>query len=224
MGPSSCMDEQTRPQLATATCLDKPDIFTDVSRLIPDAVIDIRYFSADNFVGTRVDGYHAALAWLTRPSADALAEVAMRARREGLRLKLFDCYRPARAVAHFARWAEDLEDTRTKPAYYPDLEKKALFTEGYIAARSGHSRGSTLDLTLIEADSGRELDMGTPFDLFSRASWPGSEDVPAQARSNRRLLAELMAAQGFEPFFMEWWHFTLKAEPFPETYFDFPIE
>lgn len=224
MSPSPRHEEQTAPQLATETCQDKPEIFTDVSRIIPDAVLDLRYFSADNFVGSQVDGYHAAFAWLTRPSADALAEVALRARHEGFRLKLFDCYRPARAVAHFARWAEDLADTRTKPAYYPDLDKSALFTEGYIAARSGHSRGSTLDLTLIEAESGRELDMGTPFDLFSRTSWPGSEDVSASARSNRRLLAGLMAAQGFEPFFMEWWHFTLKAEPFPETYFDFPIE
>lgn len=224
MDQSSLKGETSRPQLAALTRQDKPDIFTDVGQFIPDAVLDIRYFGADNFVGTRVDGYHAALAWLTRPAADALCEVALHARREGLRLKLFDCYRPARAVAHFARWAEDLEDTRTKPAYYPDLEKKALFAEGYIAARSGHSRGSTLDLTLVEAGSGRELDMGTPFDLFSRTSWPDSEDVGASAISNRRLLAELMAAQGFEPFFMEWWHFTLKKEPFPETYFDFPIE
>lgn len=224
MGQSSQKEEQSRPQLATETCGDKPDIFTDVTRLVPDAVLDIRYFGPDNFVGVPIDGYHSPLAWLTHPAADALAEVALQARREGFRLKLFDCYRPARAVAHFARWADDLDDTRTKAAYYPDMEKRALFAEGYIAARSGHSRGSTLDLTLVEVGSGQDLDMGTPFDLFSRASWPDSEDVSADARHNRRLLAALMAAQGFEPFFMEWWHFTLKTEPFPETYFDFPIE
>ncbi|MGR7996738.1 M15 family metallopeptidase [Xanthobacter sp. ZOL 2024] len=202
----------------------RPDSFVDVSTLVPDAVLDVRYAGTHNFVGTPVDGYGAARCLLTRPAAEALAQVAESARAQGYRVKLFDCYRPARAVAHFARWAADLADTHTKGEYYPDLDKGDLFTLGYIAARSGHSRGSTLDLTLVEAASGAELDMGTPFDLFSDLSWPGSDAVTEVQKANRQRLAQLMSGHGFQPFDKEWWHFTLANELFPDTYFDFPID
>ncbi|MEP9349090.1 M15 family metallopeptidase [Xanthobacter sp. KR7-225] len=202
---------------------DRPASFVDVGQTVPGVILDVRYFGADNFVGTRVDGYEAPRCFLTRPAAEALAQVAEDARRQGYGLKLFDCYRPARAVAHFARWAADLADESTKPAYYPDIAKSELFKEGYIAARSGHSRGSTLDLTLVHATSGAEVDMGTAFDLFSPRSWPGSEAVTAVQKANRTRLADLMKRHGFVPFAKEWWHFTLKDEPFPSTYFDFPI-
>lgn len=212
------------PSLAADPRTDRPDLFVDVTDVVPDAVLDVRYAGLENFVGAPVDGYGAARCLLTRPAAEALAGVARDAHTDGLKLKLFDCYRPARAVAHFARWAADLSDTRTKATYYPDLDKGQLFALGYIAERSGHSRGSTLDLTLVEAATGRELDMGTPFDLFSTLSWPGSDAVTPQQKANRALLARLMEAHRFKPFAQEWWHFTLADEPFPDTYFDFPIE
>lgn len=232
--PSFLMDRLVKPAalaltiaglpLAVDARADRPALFVDVAALVPGAIFDVRYFGADNFVGTRVDGYGAARCLLTRPAAEALAQVARAARDKGFGLRIFDCYRPARAVAHFARWAADLSDETTKPAYYPDVAKADLFAEGYIAARSGHSRGSTLDLTLFDLASGRDVDMGTPFDLFSPRSWPASPFVTAAQRANREQLAALMAGQGFQPFDKEWWHFTLTGEPFPDTYFDFPIE
>ncbi|MFG1392821.1 M15 family metallopeptidase [Xanthobacter agilis] len=212
------------PAVGVAAPAARPEVFVDVKDLLPDVVLDVRYAGSRNFVGAPVDGYGAARCLLTRPAAEALAGVARDAQARGLKLKLFDCYRPARAVAHFARWAADLSDTRTKATYYPDLDKGQLFALGYIAARSGHSRGSTLDLTMVEAETGAELDMGTPFDLFSTLSWPDSDAVTAEQKANRRLLARLMAEHSFKPFAQEWWHFTLADEPFPATYFDFPIE
>ncbi|TCT02705.1 M15 family metallopeptidase [Aquabacter spiritensis] len=200
-----------------------PAGFVDVAQIVPSAQFDVRYYGTDNFVGARVEGYDAPRCFLTEAAARALAKVAADAGQQNLRLRIFDCYRPARAVAHFGRWAADLSDQRTKPAYYPDVDKGDLFKEGYIAARSGHSRGSTLDLTLIDASTGSDLDMGTPFDLFGMRSWPDSPDVTAAQRTNRDRLAALMMRNGFKPFDKEWWHFTLRDEPFPDTYFDFPI-
>ena len=139
----------------------------------------------------------------------------------GLVLKAFDCYRPTRAVANFVRWARDLSDTAGKREFYPDVDKSTLFRDGYISSRSGHSRGSTIDLTLARAD-GHELDMGTPFDFFSTRSWP-SANVSAEAKANRAVLASAMRRRGFRPYDKEWWHFTLSHEPFPDTYFDFPV-
>ncbi|MEP9378197.1 M15 family metallopeptidase [Aquabacter sp. CN5-332] len=207
----------------TPTLSEIPSAFVDVAQVVPDAQFDVRYFTTDNFVGARVDGYEAHRCFLTLPAAQALRAVAEEAARNALRLLIFDCYRPARAVAHFARWAADLSDEKTKLAYYPDVEKRDLFAEGYIAEHSGHSRGSTLDLTLVNAASGRQLDMGTPFDLFGPRSWPSAPDVTPEQRANRRMLAGLMERNGFKGFDKEWWHFTLKNEPFPDTYFDFPI-
>jgi zinc D-Ala-D-Ala dipeptidase len=141
----------------------------------------------------------------------------------GLGLKVFDCYRPARAVAHFVRWARDVSDQARKAEFYPEVDKRNLFKEGYIAARSGHSRGSTVDLTLVRLSDNRALDMGSPFDFFGTRSWPADRSVAMDARANRRLLAAAMMRRGFRPYNKEWWHFTLANEPFPNTYFDFPV-
>ena len=141
----------------------------------------------------------------------------------GLTIKVFDCYRPERAVAHFVRWARNLGDVKMKPEFYPHVDKSTLFRDGYIAARSGHSRGSTADLTLARRADGKELDMGTPFDFFSPRSWPSDNSVSAEAQANRALLAQAMQKRGFRPYDKEWWHFTLRHEPYPETYFNFPV-
>jgi D-alanyl-D-alanine dipeptidase len=186
--------------------------------------VDVKYYTGDNFVGARVDGYLAPKVILTVEAATALKAVQAYLAPFGLSLKLFDGYRPQRAVDHFVRWAEDLDDTRTKAAHYPDVEKRNLFNDGYIAARSGHSRGSTIDLTIIDKETGEELDMGTPFDFFGLESWPDHAGFTAQVRANRALLRATMILHGFKPYEAEWWHFTLRNEPYPETYFDFPVE
>lgn len=209
-------------------CADKheqvPDRdFVYLGSHIPGIVTDVRYYSDDNFVGTRVDGYERPVILLSRPAADALAEVQADLRERGLGLKVFDAYRPQKAVDHFVRWAEDPGDTRTKARYYPDLPKDRLFELGYIAERSGHTRGSTVDLTIIELDSGEELDMGSGWDFFGEISHHDSPLVGADATANRNLLREVMIHHGFEPYANEWWHYTLDDEPYPETYFDFDV-
>ncbi len=201
---------------------ERPAAFVDAATLVPGLVVEMRYAGAHNFVGRPIDGYQAPRCLLTRAAATALAEVAHDLAPRGLTLKVFDCYRPARAVANFVRWARDLHDTAGKREFYPDVDKSTLFRDGYIASHSGHSRGSTVDLTL--ARDGQELDMGTPFDFFSVRSWPGSADVSAEARANRALFAAAMRRRGFRPYDREWWHFTLSHEPFPATYFDFPVK
>lgn len=200
-----------------------PDGFIDITAAIPDATLDIRYYGTENFVGRPIDGYEAPRCILTTSAAQALANVQDQLAPFGLGIKVFDCYRPTLAVAHFVRWAADLEDTLRKAEYYPDVDKENLFELGYIAERSGHSRGSTVDLTLIDKATGVELDMGTGFDMFSTFSWPTEPSLTAQQRANRMLLQTIMVANGFKPYDQEWWHFTLVDEPFPETYFDFPI-
>lgn len=197
--------------------------FVNVAEVVPDARFDIRYFTGENFVGVQIDGYEAPRCYLTQPAAEALKAVATQADARGLGLLIFDCYRPARAVAHFARWASDLQDEAHKATYYPDIAKSELFREGYIAERSGHSRGSTLDLTLFDRATGKPLDMGTPFDLFDTRSWTDSPAVTPAQRANRDVLQTLMRQNGFKGFDKEWWHFTLADEPFPDTYFDFPV-
>ena len=201
-----------------------PDGFVSLDEAIPDLVIDLRYATEHNFVGQRVDGYRHLPAILSAPAAAALANVQAALRPFGLGLKVFDAYRPQRAVDHFVRWGKDLDDQRTKPDYYPDVEKDNLFKEGYIASRSSHSRGSTVDVTLVYRDGEgvvRELDMGSRFDFFGPVSWPASRAVAPRHRANRALLQRLMSAQGFVPYAQEWWHFTLGGEPYPDTYFDF---
>lgn len=202
---------------------ERADGFVDAARTVPGLAVEMRYAGAHNFVGRRVDGYEAPVCLLTREAAEALAGVQAEFAASGLGLKVFDCYRPQRAVADFARWAADLSDQSTKAEFYPNVDKTRLFELGYIAERSGHSRGSTLDLTLIDLATGAEVDMGSPFDLFDTRSWPSDETVSATARANRAMLADVMRRHGFRPLREEWWHFTLDGEPHPDTYFDFVV-
>lgn len=174
-----------------------PDGFCYVEEQVPGAVFDVRYFGKNNFVGERVDGYKRSKVILTIEASRALAKVQHDLAPFGLGVKIFDGYRPQQAVNHFVRWAEDLFDTRMKKIFYPDVKKENLFRDGYIAARSGHSRGSTVDLTIISLDTGSELDMGTPFDFFGPLSWPENSGMTAQVRANRALLRQVMVSNGF---------------------------
>jgi zinc D-Ala-D-Ala dipeptidase len=198
--------------------------FVDAAAVVDGLAVDMRYFGNNNFVGERIDGYERARCLLSTPAADALAAVQKNLAARGLGLKVFDCYRPQRAVAHFVRWAQKVDDIGRKSEFYPEVDKRDLFKDGYISERSGHSRGSTVDLTLVRRADGRALDMGSPFDFFSPKSWPSDRSVSAQAQKNRALLAEAMTAGGFRPYDKEWWHFTLANEPFPDAYFDFPVQ
>jgi D-alanyl-D-alanine dipeptidase len=205
-----------------AIAQDRPAAFVDAAAVVPGLIVEARYAGSHNFVGRPIDGYEAPRCLLTRPAADALAQVARDLAPRGIVIKAFDCYRPVRAVANFVRWARDLGDAAGKKEFYPDVDKRMLFADGYISSRSGHCRGSTIDLTLVQADGG-ERDMGTPFDFFSPKSWPGDATVGRVAMANRGELANAMRRRGFRPYEKEWWHFTLSHEPFPNTYFDFPV-
>ena len=206
-----------------ALAQERPGDFADVATMVPGLIADMRYAGSHNFVARPIDGYEAPRCLLTQAAASALAEVARDLAPRGLVIKVFDCYRPARAVANFVRWARDLSDTAAKAEFYPDVDKRTLFRDGYIASHSGHSRGSTADLTVAYAD-GRELDMGTPFDFFSPKSWPNDASMSHTAMVNRGELAYAMRHHGFRAYEKEWWHFTLSREPFPNTYFDFPVK
>jgi D-alanyl-D-alanine dipeptidase len=201
---------------------DRPASFVDVAAVVPGLVVDMRYAGSHNFVGRPIDGYEAPHCLLTRQAAAAIAEVAHDVATQGLVVKVFDCYRPVRAVMNFVRWARDSNDQIMKAEFYPNVDKRALFRDGYLASQSGHSRGSTADLTLATSD-GTELDMGTHFDFFSPKSWTDDANVTPQQHANRMLLASAMRRHGFRGYDKEWWHFTLRGEPFPETYFDFPV-
>ena len=201
-----------------------PEGFVYLEDVIPSIRLEICYFSDNNFTGRPVDGYLKPRAILTREAAAALKGVQDELLPFGLGIKLFDAYRPQRAVDSFVRWAADLNDTTAKTRYYPEVAKQDLFNDGYIAAKSSHSRGSTVDLTIVELSSGTELDMGSPFDFFGPISWPDSTLVPPPRLAHRLLLRTLMMKYGFYPYAQEWWHFTLANEPYPETYFDFPVE
>ena len=200
-----------------------PSDFVVLADAVPGIVQEIRYYSTYNFVGDRVDGYEEPCALLTKEAARALKTVANELNVQGYRLKVFDAYRQVRAVKHFALWGIEDLDLRMKPYFYPTLEKQELFSKGYIASRSSHSRGSTVDLTLLDMKTGRELDMGSPFDLFSEISHPDYRGITAEQYQNRMILRSTMLRSGFAPIDCEWWHFTLKDEPFPDTYFDFPV-
>ena len=197
--------------------------FVLLADYVPGIIQEIRYYSTYNFVGDRIDGYEEPCALMTIDAARALKSVSNEVNVMGYRLKVFDAYRPATAVKHFVLWGIDDLDLRMKPFLYPDLEKTELFAKGYIASQSTHSRGSTVDLTLLDMRTGRELDMGSPFDLFSEISHPDYEGVSEEQHVNRMLLQNVMVSNGFEPIDCEWWHFTLKNEPFPNTYSEFPV-
>jgi D-alanyl-D-alanine dipeptidase len=211
------------PLFAPAAAASRTTPLIDAATVIPGLVTDMRYAGSHNFVGRPIDGYRAPRCLLTQPAANALTEVARDLAPRGLVIKVFDCYRPVRAVADFVRWARDPRDQAAKAEFYPAIDKRTLFRDGYIAAHSGHSRGSTLDLTLARAGDG-ELDMGTPFDFFSPKSWSADSSIAPDQHANRMLLKAAMQRRGFRAYPKEWWHFTLRNEPFPDTYFDIPVQ
>ena len=198
--------------------------FVKLAEAVPDAILEIRYYSTYNFVGERIDGYEAPVAYLTKEAAAALKEASDELVKKGYRLKIYDAYRPQTAVNHFARWAEDVKDTKMKKYFYPGLDKSVLFKQGYIDYKSGHSRGSTVDLTLFDMRTGKELDMGGTFDYFGIKSHPDYKKITKTQYNNRMILRNAMTVHGFRPLSTEWWHFTLNDEPYPDTYFDFPVK
>ena len=225
-----------------------PAAFVDIVEVVPSVSLDIRYFTPHNFIGDKIDGYQAPKCIITRKAAEALARVQEDLREFSLSLKIYDCYRPQRAVDHFVRWAKDVGDTRMKKEFYPDVDKRNLFKDGYIASKSGHSRGSTIDLTVVpipvpeqekyvpgqklkecylpatDRFGDNSVDMGTGFDCFDERAHPANHRIGLSQRINRLLLKSLMEKYGFRNYDKEWWHFTLKNEPYPDTYFDFVVE
>ena len=224
-----------------------PAGFVEIREVIPDIILDLRYLTNHNFLGVPVDGYKSEKCYITKTAADSLAKVQAELRKFSLSLKIYDAYRPQRAVDHFVRWAKDLSDTLTKKEFYPTVNKTRLFEDGYIAEKSGHSRGSTVDLTIVpiplpsqpEFDienqcecfesvdkrfKDNSIDMGTGFDCFNELSHTENSNLNPQQRANRLLLKSLMDKYGFRNLAEEWWHFTLRNEPFPKTYFDFEIK
>ena len=197
--------------------------FVLLSEVVPDAILEIRYYSTYNFVGERIDGYEEPIALITKEAAQALKEVSDELIEKGYRLKIFDAYRPQKAVNHFMNWAQDPSDTKMKEYFYPELEKDVLFPLGYIMEHSGHSRGSTIDLTLFDMTLEKEVDMGGTFDYFGELSHPDYKGITEEQFNNRMLLREVMMKHGFKPLEEEWWHFTLEDEPYPDTYFTFPV-
>ena len=220
-GPED-VSHETVAQDGTRLSDDSSD-FVLLSEAVPDAILEIRYYSTYNFVGDRIDGYEEPLALLTREAAAALKEVSDDLKDKGYRLKIFDAYRPQMAVTNFMEWSLDPEDTRMKEYFYPELPKEVLFEQGYIAEHSGHSRGSTVDLTLFDMRTEKEVDMGGTFDYFGELSHPDYTGITGEQYDNRMLLREAMLSHGFKPLEEEWWHFTLADEPYPDTYFTFPI-
>ncbi len=200
-----------------------PTGFVLLSDFVPGIIQEIRYYSTYNFIGDRIDGYEEPVAFLTKEAARALKAVSNEMMVQGYRLKVFDAYRPACAVRHFVLWGIEDQDIRMKPYFYPELEKQELFSKGYIAKMSGHSRGSTIDLTLLDMKTGKEVDMGGAFDYFSEVSHPDYKEISGEQYENRMLLQKVMVRNGFKPFDCEWWHFTLENEPYPDTYFEFPV-
>lgn len=202
-----------------------PEGFVYVDEVIPSIKQELRYFGNNNFVGRPIHGYRANRVILTKSAASALRVVQEELSIFGLSILVFDAYRPQQAVDDFVTWSKDLSDTKTKSTYYPRVPKEILFAQGYIAERSGHSRGSTVDLTIVSKKAPFEpLDMGTGFDFFGPESWPNYAGISTQQRANRLLLQNIMVKHGFNPYPQEWWHFTLKNEPFPNTYYNFPVQ
>lgn len=200
-----------------------PSGFVVLAEYLPHIVQEIRYYSTYNFIGERIDGYEEPCAILTQEAARALKGVSNELFVQGYRLEVFDAYRPVSAVRQFILWGIEDQDVRMKPYFYPTLEKQELFARGYIAKQSSHSRGSAIDLTLLDMRTGKEVDMGSPFDLFDEASHPDFRGITQEQYENRMLLRHAMERGGFLPIDCEWWHFMLKNEPYPETYFRFPV-
>ncbi|MFE0453638.1 M15 family metallopeptidase [Streptomyces sp. NPDC058914] len=237
---------------ASATARAHPEVeapadFVSLRTVDPTILQEMRYFTSHNFVGTRIDGYRQPLCILTRPAAEALHRAQTKLLRQGYTLKVYDCYRPQRAVDHFVRWAQDLDDEAMKSEFYPNVDKTRLFEDGYIAEKSGHSRGSTLDITLVKLPArptrpyapgeplvpcyapqeerfpDNSVDMGTGFDCFDTLSHTLDPRIQGEQRANRLLLKDTLGELGFVNLAEEWWHYTFKPEPYPDTYFDFPV-
>ena len=226
---TNCSDNEKESAKAPEADASQFVVLTDV---VPDAILEIRYYSTYNFIGRRIPGYEEPIAMLTRQAADSLKKVSDDLVRQGYRLKIFDGYRPQKAVDYFMEWAVDVNDTLMKQYFYPELEKAVLVPHEYIAEKSGHTRGSTVDLTLFDMRLEKEVDMGCTYDYFGLASHPdvqpgqavGSyKPITKEQYDNRMILQKAMTAHGFKPYDCEWWHFTLVNEPFPDTYFTFPI-
>ena len=209
------------PVFADTISCDKSD-FVPVYTIIDDAVYDIRYYSSYNFTGKRINGYIAPIAYMTKEGVNALSKAAADLRRQGYRLLIWDTYRPQKAVDNFVEWINNPDDNGDK-SFYPDLKKSDLVKGNYIAEKSGHTRGSTVDLTLIKKD-GSFVDMGGTFDLFSEISHPDYKKLTREQKKNRKILHDAMIKAGFKGIDSEWWHYTLKDEPYPDTYFDFDVE
>ena len=227
----------------TCCCAGGRNQFVTITDVVPDVILEIRYFGTYNFVGDRIDGYEAPTALLTAEAAQALRAVSDDVKAQGYRLKIYDAYRPQKAVDHFVRWAADISDVRMKTYFYPDLDKSVLFDQEYIMAKSGHTRGSTVDLTLFDMNTEKELDMGGTFDWFGpeshpdfcgnpetgeytgdNAKSPAGRSITPEQFANRMILRRAMLRHGFKPLSTEWWHFTLAEEPFPDRYFEFPVK
>lgn len=201
-----------------------PKGFVYAQDVIEDLAVQLKYCQDDNFVGEQIDGYNKEIVIMTNQAAQALKKIQVTLKKQGLGLKIYDAYRPQRAVNHFVRWAKQINDTLKKHDYYPNVKKQNLFKKGYIASKSRHSSGSTVDLTIINLETGEPLDMGSPFDFFGPASWVKNTNLTTQQQSNRDLLQKVMTTNGFRNYSQEWWHFTLRGEPFRNQYFDFPVE
>ncbi len=201
-----------------------PDGFCLLTDSIPDAILEIRYYSTNNFVGKRIDGYEEPVALITQKAASALRKASDEFQKKGYRIKIYDAYRPQRAVDHFVRWSKDPADTTMKSVFYPYIQKTTIFSRGYVARKSRHSRGSTVDMTLVDLKTDQDIDMGGEFDYFGSVSRPISDQITPAQQQNRLLLRNIMIQNGFTPVQGEWWHFTLRNEPFPATYFDFPVK
>lgn len=201
-----------------------PNGFVIVSDIVPDIVQEIRQYTTYNFVGKRIDSYNAPVAILSKEAANALKNASEDFKSQGYCIKVFDAYRPQSAVNHFIRWAKNINDTKMKNIFYPDVNKEELFRLGYIAEKSTHSRGSALDMTLIDMKTGKEIDAGSPVDLFDEISHHGTNKITSKQNENRLIIKNIMERNGFEAYSEEWWHYTLRNEPYPETYFDFPVD
>jgi len=242
---ASCM---TKPAVDYSGMNTMPNDFVDIEKVIPGVLLDIRYYGSHNFPGEKVDGYLAPKCYLTQEAAQALSGVQNDLQPYSLTLKIYDCYRPQRAVNHFVRWAKEIKNTKTMKEFYPTVDKRNLFRDGYIAEKSSHSRGSTVDLTIVSLPAPKQaeyipgqqlfecylpadkrfgdnsIDMGTGFDCFHELSHTANSNISRQQKNNRLMLKSLMEKHGFKNYDMEWWHYTLQNEPYPDTYFDFVIE
>lgn len=219
---SPAITEQNPPTKADLEPM--PDGFCLLTDSIPDAILDIRYHGKYNFVGTRIDGYEEPVALITKKAASALRKASDEFRKKGYKIKIYDAYRPQQAVDHFVRWSKDPSDTAMKPVFYPNIQKSTIFSRGYVARKSRHSRGSTVDMTLVDLKTGQDIDMGGVFDYFGGVSHTISDRITPAQQQNRLLLRDIMTQHGFQPVQGEWWHFTLRNEPYPTTYFDFPVK